>query len=117
MLSMMKPYAAVNYIRGGIGYDDYCREYAKYRHIREEELLEVLDELQESAKEYQSYEAWFLHMEEYKEELERQAKEQKQQNCTFFHHNPLRFLRALHRRANDGKGVSHRWNRPVGQKR
>ena len=52
---MMKPYAAVNYIRGGIGYDDYCREYAKYRHIREEELLEVLDELQESAKEYQSY--------------------------------------------------------------
>ena len=79
MLSMMKPYAAVNYIRGGIGYDDYCREYAKYRHIREEELLEVLDELQESAKEYQSYEAWFLHMEEYKEELERQAKEQKQQ--------------------------------------
>ena len=79
MLSMMKPYAAVNYIRGGIGYDDYCREYVKYRHIREEELLEVLDELQESAKEYQSYEAWFLHMEEYKEELERQAKEQKQQ--------------------------------------
>lgn len=79
MLSMMKPYAAVNYIRGGIVYDDYCREYAKYRHIREEELLEVLDELQESAKEYQSYEAWFLHMEEYKEELERQAKEQKQQ--------------------------------------
>ena len=79
MLSMMKPYAAVNYIRGGIRYDDYCREYAKYRHIREEELLEVLDELQESAKEYQSYEAWFLHMEEYKEELERQAKEQKQQ--------------------------------------
>lgn len=79
MLSMMKPYAAVNYIRGGIGYDDYCRKYAKYRHIREEELLEVLDELQESAKEYQSYEAWFLHMEEYKEELERQAKEQKQQ--------------------------------------
>ncbi len=70
----MKPYAAVNYIRGGIGYDDYCREYAKYRHIREEELLEVLDELQESAKEYQSYEAWFLHMEEYKEKLERQAK-------------------------------------------
>ena len=79
MLSMMKPYVAVNYIRGDIGYDDYCREYAKYRHIREEELLEVLDELQESAKEYQSYEAWFLHMEEYKEELERQAKEQKQQ--------------------------------------
>ena len=79
MLAMMKPYAAVNYIRGGIGYDDFCREYAKYRHIREEELLEVLDELQESAKEYQSYDAWFLHMEEYKEELERQAKEQKQQ--------------------------------------
>ena len=45
------------------------------------------------------------------------GEEQKQQNCTFFHHNQLRFLRALHRRANDGKGVSHRWNRPVGRKR
>lgn len=76
MLSGMKPFAAMNYIRNGIGYDDFCREYAEYRHIKAEELIEILDELQESAREYNSYEAWFLHMEEYKEELERQARAQ-----------------------------------------
>lgn len=76
MLSGMKPFAAMNYIRNGIGYDEFCKEYAEYRHIKAEELLEILDELQESAREYQSYDAWFLHMEEYKEELERQARAQ-----------------------------------------
>lgn len=76
MLSGMKPFAAMNYIRNGIGYDEFCREYAQYRHIKAEELLEILDELQESAREYQSYDAWFLHMEEYREELERQARAQ-----------------------------------------
>lgn len=76
MLSGMKPFAAMNYIRNGIGYDEFCREYAEYRHIKAEELLEILDELQESAREYNSYDAWFLHMEEYKEELERQARAQ-----------------------------------------
>lgn len=76
MLSGMGPFAAMNYIRNGIGYDDFCREYAEYRHIKAEELIEILDELQESAKEYKSYEAWFLHMEEYREELEKQARAQ-----------------------------------------
>lgn len=76
MLSGMGPFAAMNYIRNGIGYDEFCREYAEYRHIKAEELIEILDELQESAKEYKSYEAWFLHMEEYKEELEKQARAQ-----------------------------------------
>lgn len=76
MLSGMKPFAAMNYIRNGIGYDEFCKEYAQYRHIKEEELIEILDELQESAKEYQSYDAWFLHMQEYKAELEEQARKQ-----------------------------------------
>ncbi|MGN0292358.1 MAG: ATP-dependent helicase, partial [Lachnospiraceae bacterium] len=59
MLSGMKPFAAMNYIRNGIGYDEFCKEYAEYRHIKAEELIEILDELQESAKEYNSYDAWF----------------------------------------------------------
>jgi len=79
MLSGMKPYAAINYIRHGIGYDDFIKEYADYRHIKEKDLIEILEELQEGAKEYQSYDAWFLHMEEYKEELEVQMKKSRQQ--------------------------------------
>ncbi|MGN0352733.1 MAG: ATP-dependent helicase [Roseburia sp.] len=76
MLSGMKPYAAINYIRHGIGYDDFCQEYADYRRINPEDLFDLLDELQDSAKGYDSYDAWFEHIEEYEKELERMRQKQ-----------------------------------------
>ena len=75
ILDGMNPYAAINYIRRGIGYEDYLKEYAQYRKLKEEELYEILDELQESARGFKNYEEWFEHMEEYKEELRRQSLE------------------------------------------
>lgn len=72
MLESMSPYAAINYIRHGIGYEEYLKEYADFRKIKHEELVEILNELQESAKPYKTYGEWFLHMEEYKEELKKQ---------------------------------------------
>lgn len=50
MLSNMAPYAAINYIRRGIGYDDYLKEYADYRNIRAEELLEIIEEFRRVQK-------------------------------------------------------------------
>ncbi len=79
-LSRMTPYAAVNYIRRGIGYEDYLKEYAELRKIKVEELTEVLDELQESSRECKTYESWFTYMEEYKEELKKQQKKQSVDN-------------------------------------
>lgn len=79
LLSRMNPFAAVNYIRKGIGYEDYLKEYADFRRIKPEELFDVLDELQESARGFKTYEEWFSHMENYKEELKRQAFENKEQ--------------------------------------
>lgn len=76
-LGGMVPYAAVNYIRRGIGYEDYLKEYAQLRRIKPEELLDILDELQESAKEFKTYEDWFSYMQEYKEELKRQVTDMK----------------------------------------
>lgn len=76
MLSGMKPYAAINYIRHGIGYDDFCQEYADYRRIKPEDLFDLLEELQDSAKGYESYEAWFEYIEEYEKELERMRQKQ-----------------------------------------
>ena len=70
MLSHMGPYAAINYIRKAIGYDEFCVEYADYRRMKVEDLFDVLDELQEGAKEYDSYHAWFDHIEAYTKELE-----------------------------------------------
>lgn len=76
LLGKMKPYAAVNFIRQGIGYDEYLQEYANYRQMKPEELLEVAGELQEAAKSFASLEEWENHIQEYGEVLKRQAKEQ-----------------------------------------
>jgi len=78
LLGGMNPYAAVNYIRRGVGYEDYLKEYADQRRMKAEELIDILDELQESARGFKTYEDWFAHMEEYKAELKRQAFENKE---------------------------------------
>lgn len=74
MLAQMKPYAAVNFIRRGIGYDEYIREYAAYRGIRADDMFEILDELLEEARMQESFEEWFDYMQTYKEELQEQTK-------------------------------------------
>ncbi len=75
LLSGMSPYAAVNYVRRGIGYEDYLKEYADQRRMKVEELQDILEELQENAKEFKSHSEWFNHIEKYREELKRQAEE------------------------------------------
>ena len=72
MLKKQAPYAAIQYIRKGIGYDEFLREYAAGKGISEEELLTVLEEIQQSSREYQTVEEWFAHVENYKEMLEKQ---------------------------------------------
>ena len=75
MLKNMSPFAAINFIRKGIGYDEYLVEYADYRHMKVEELYEILDELMEMAKPFRTYEDWFQHMAQYEEQLEKQQRE------------------------------------------
>ncbi|HIU77770.1 MAG TPA: ATP-dependent helicase [Candidatus Pelethocola excrementipullorum] len=72
VLGPMTPFGALNYIRYGIGYEGYLKEYAQYRRIKPEELLEILDELQDTARGFDRVEDWFDHIERYKEELKRQ---------------------------------------------
>ncbi len=76
MLGRMGPYAAVSYIRHVIGYDDYLREYAQFRRMKEEDLFEVLQELEESARAYRTYDEWFAYMEDYKAEMEQVRRQQ-----------------------------------------
>ena len=68
----LNPFAAINYIRRAVGYDSFLTEYANYRRMPTEDLFDLLAELQEDAAEYQSFEAWFAHMEEYSEQLKQQ---------------------------------------------
>lgn len=72
MIAKTNPYAAINYIRRGIGYDDYLVQYAEYRRMKPEELTEIVTELQETARNFATFEEWFAYMEEYKKELEHQ---------------------------------------------
>lgn len=69
MLDKMAPYGAIKYIRHGIGYENYIKTYAEYRKMKPEDLIEVLDEIQESAKDFKTCQEWFDHMETYTRQL------------------------------------------------
>ena len=75
MLMKMAPYAAIQYIRKRIGYDDFLKEYAFTHQINRSDLNEVLAEIEEAAKAFTSVEEWFTHVEEYTETLRAKEKE------------------------------------------
>ena len=79
MLGRMAPYAAIQYIRKRIGYDDFLKDYAYTNRIERSDLNEILAELEESAKQYASIEEWFVHIGEYTEVL-RMKERQKNMN-------------------------------------
>ena len=69
MLKKMAPYAAIQYIRKRIGYDDFLKDYALTHNVNKADLLDVLSEIEEAAKPYASIEDWFVHVQEYTEML------------------------------------------------
>lgn len=77
ILGTLSPFAAINFIRKGMGYEEYLREYAVYRKIKPEELLETLDRIHESTKGLQTLEQWEVYIEEYTRRLNEQAKKQR----------------------------------------
>lgn len=78
MLGRMGPFAAINYIRHVMGYEEYLKEYAEFRRMNAEDLMEVLNELQESARAYKTYDEWFAYMELYKKEMDEMRKRQQE---------------------------------------
>lgn len=76
MMDNMAPYAAIQYIRKKIGYDEFLKEYAQTRKMKTEELYDIVNEISERAKTFQSIESWFHHIETYSRELEEKWKQQ-----------------------------------------
>lgn len=76
ILKKMTPYGAIQYIRKHIGYDEFLKEYAVFRKIKMEDLYDILREIEERAKAFQTIEEWFEHVEEYSRELTKQAASQ-----------------------------------------
>ena len=73
MICGKTPYAAIEYIRKSIGYNEFLKEYADYRGMEQEDLFPVLDEIQERSRGIQTIRDWFLHVEEYKDLILRQS--------------------------------------------
>lgn len=65
LLKRMKPYAAVNFIRRGIGFDDYVSWYCEERKIDRSEIEELMDELSEMVNNMESYGELFEFISEY----------------------------------------------------
>ena len=79
ILKGLPPYAAINFIRKGMGYEEYLQEYALYRKIKPEELGEILDRLSESTKGMNTLKEWEEYIEDYTRKLEEQAGKQKKE--------------------------------------
>lgn len=77
MMRGKSPYAAIQYVRKKIGYDEYLREYAQARRVSPEDLQEILLEIQEKSKEFSDMEAWFAYLDEYARELAAQKKRER----------------------------------------
>lgn len=75
IMKTMTPYAAIQYIRKKIGYDDFLKDYAYTRKIKVEDLYEIANDIQTRAKEYKTIEEWFAHIEKYTEELKNRSKQ------------------------------------------
>lgn len=69
IMSTMSPYAMINYLRKGVGYDEYLAEYASNHSFELKELTDVIDEIAESAKNYKTYEEWREYINVYSENL------------------------------------------------
>lgn len=76
MMANKTPYAAIQYVRKKIGYDEYLREYAASRKIPEEELFDLLFEIEERAKEFKTVEEWLSYIDEYTRKLKIQNQQQ-----------------------------------------
>lgn len=72
MMKNMAPYAAIQYIRKKIEYDDFLKEYAEKHQISWKQLMDVMAELEERSKNFKSYDEWEIHIAKYTQELEEQ---------------------------------------------
>ena len=65
----LKPATALRYIRNVVGYDEYIEEYCDMNGVESDDCYTVLGDLENSAAEYNNFNDWFVHMDEYKDEL------------------------------------------------
>ena len=69
VIAGLRPYSAIMYIRKSVDYESYLKEICEIRRMDYEELEGILDEVMASAKNFTTFQAWFLHMDDVREQL------------------------------------------------
>ncbi len=65
VIRRLTPFSAVNYIRKGIGYEEYLKKQNQSKNIPWEQVVEELDDLQTCAKDFETLEEWLEHIHNY----------------------------------------------------
>lgn len=79
MLSHRSPYAAVNYILKGIGYEDYINEEIIGKRLNKEEVYAKLTEIKTLSRKYMDIKQWLKYIDEQAEKTEQENKSDKRQ--------------------------------------
>lgn len=70
-----KPYEALRYVRKVVGYDEYLSDYAAYRKASLSNMIEIADEITETAKGTESGTEFVRKMEELSHQMKEQSKQ------------------------------------------
>ena len=79
MLETLPPYAALNYLRKAMDYENYLYEYAMDKKMRPEDFLEIYDTIEESAKPFKTYGEWFEFIDTYTANIRSKQSQQEEE--------------------------------------
>lgn len=79
LLRKMAPYAAIQYLRKKIAYDEFLCEYAGTHQLKNDELFDVLAEIEAAARSFKTLEEWLTHVEGYTAFMKKQEQKQGRQ--------------------------------------
>ncbi|MGI6051840.1 MAG: ATP-dependent helicase [Bilifractor sp.] len=83
MIGNLAPFGAITFIRREVGYEAYVRDYATEHRIDPEDLVRILDELTESAKNFKTLSEWKESIRRFREKREeRLSRSQKTDGVT-----------------------------------
>ncbi len=78
LIAKMRPFAALNFIRKSVGYDDYIKDYCEYRQMDSTEFYDIMDTLAGMLQDMTSYGELFEFIDNYSEVIRIQQKHSKE---------------------------------------
>lgn len=82
-IERLDPFAAINYIRKAMEYDDYILDFCEKRNMDKDEVMDVLNEFQSMAEGMESFSEFFDFIDEYRKVLEMEREKKKNRHESF----------------------------------